>query len=94
MPQSQSKCIIVDILKSMYGINIVGIQNVFEIKKLSYSMRDSSNMVQPKRNWISLGLRSFSYVWSKLWNDLPSYLTKRLSLSLLRASCSIGVIQT
>ena len=67
------KCIILEVFISMQGINPACIQNMFEIKKSSYSLRDSSIMVQPKRNSTTFGLRSFSYFGSKLWNDLPNH---------------------
>ena len=35
-------------------------------------MRDPAKLVQPKRNWTTFGLRSFTYLGSKLWNDLPN----------------------
>ena len=73
MLHSRFKCIILEVFKSMQGINPACIQNMFEIKKSSYSMRDSSIMVQPKRNSTTFGLRSFSYFGSKLWNDLPNH---------------------
>ena len=73
MLHSRFKCIILEVFKSMQGINPACIQNMFEIKKSSYSLRDSSIMVQPKRNSTTFGLRSFSYFGSKLWNDLPNH---------------------
>ena len=74
MLHSRCKCIILEVFKSIQGINPACIQNMFEIKKSYYSMRDSSIMVQPKRNSTTFGLRSFPYFGSKLWNDLPNHL--------------------
>ena len=41
-------------------------------KYLNYELRDSSRLVQPKPRTTNFGLRSFSYLASKLWNDLPN----------------------
>ena len=57
----------------MQGINLACIQDMFDIKKSSYSVRESSLMVQPKGNTTIFGLRSFFYFGSKMWNDRPNH---------------------
>ena len=37
-------------------------------------MRDCTILEQPKKRTTNYGLRSYSYLASKLWNDLPSHL--------------------
>ena len=73
MLHSWFKCIIFEVFNSMQGINPACIQNMFEIKKSSCLMRDSSIMVQPKRNSTTFGWISFSNFGSNLWNDLPTH---------------------
>ena len=72
MLQSRLNCIILEVFKSIHNANPLCIQDMFEIKKSSYSMRDSSKLVQSKRNTTTFGLRSFTYLGSKLWDDLPN----------------------
>ena len=72
MLQSRLNCIILEVFKSIHNANPLCIQDMFEIKKSSYSVRDSSKLVQSKRNTTTFGLRSFTYLGSKLWNDLPN----------------------
>ena len=68
----------------MNNKNPLYIKGMFEIKESSYSLRDSSKLVQPKRNTTTFGLRSFTYFGSKLWNDLPIYFKDTDDLALFR----------
>ena len=70
------KCIILEVFKFTQGTILACIQNVFQIKKPSYFMRDSSKTFQSKRNPTIFGLRSLSYFGRNLWNDLPSHLNE------------------
>ena len=72
MLQSRLNCIILEVFKSVHNANPLFILDMFEIKKSSYSLRDSCKLVQSKRNTTTFGLRSFTYLGSKLWNDLPN----------------------
>ena len=84
MLQSWLNCIILEVFKSIHNSSPLYIQVMFEIKKSSYSMRDSSKLVQPKRNTTTFGLRSFTYFGSKLWNDLPIDFSETTDLPLVR----------
>ena len=44
-------------------------------------MRDSFIIEQPKRRTTTFGLRSFSYVGAKVWNELPTYLMETTDLN-------------
>ena len=70
------KCTILEVFKFIQGTILACIQNIFQIKKPSYFVRDSSITFQSKINPTIFGLRSFSYFGSKLWNDLPSHLNE------------------
>ena len=45
--------------------------DIFRQKPLEYDMRISTKVEQPVRRTTNFGLRTFSYVGAKLWNDLP-----------------------
>ena len=85
MLQFRMNCIILEVFKSIHNSSPWYIQDMFEIKKSSYSMRDSSKLVlQPKRNTTAFGLRSFTYFGSKLWNDLPIDFKETTDFALFR----------
>ena len=85
MLQFRKNCIILEVFKSIHNSSPWYIQDMFEIKKSSYSMRDSSKLIlQPKRNTTAFGLRSFTYSGSKLWNDLPIDFKERTDFALFR----------
>ena len=62
---------ILEVYKSLHGLNPACISDMFENKDTDYSFRDPSKIIQIKRNTTTFGLRSFTYLGSKLWNELP-----------------------
>ena len=84
MLQYRLNCIILEVFKSIHNSSPLYIQDMFEVKKSSYSLRDSSKLVQPKRNTTTFGLRSFTYFGSKLWNDLPIDFKETTDLALFK----------
>ena len=84
MLQSRLNCIILEVFKSIHNSSPLYIQDMFEVEKSSYSLRDSSKLVQPKRNTTTFGLRSFTYFGSKLWNDLPIDFKETTDLALFK----------
>ena len=46
---------------------------MFECKTLPYSLRDTYRIIQPMRKSTTFGIRSFTFIGAKLWNDLPSH---------------------
>ena len=46
-------------------------KDLFKIKTQPYFLRDQILLVQPYTRTTTHGLRSFSYLGSKLWNTLP-----------------------
>ena len=50
-------------------------------KSVPYRMRDSCIIELPKRRTITFGLRSFSYVGAKVWNELATYLKETSDLN-------------
>ena len=47
---------------------------MFSRKDNGYELRDPLPLVQQKHDTTNFGLRTFSYLGSKLWNDFPSSL--------------------
>ena len=63
------KLLIMETCKSFHCINANCLHGVFKFNSTSHERR-SDELIQPKRRTTSNGLRSFSYLGSKLWNDL------------------------
>ena len=61
-----------EIFKTINGINPSYLNEIFKIKDVPYGLRDNSRMDQPLRKKTNFGLRSVTYVGSKIWNSLPS----------------------
>ena len=74
MLHSRLNCILLEVFKSLKKINPTYIQDMFSLKENGYELRDPLPLVQQKHNTTNFGLRTFSYVGSKLWNDFPSVL--------------------
>ena len=74
MLRSRHNCILLEIFKSIKQKNPSYIQELISIKELPYFLRDPSLLVQAKTNTTTFGLRKFSYLGSKLWNDLDNVL--------------------
>ena len=67
---SRLKTLLLETFKSLQHTNAECLHDIFNWHKMSpYDLR-TTNIVQPKRNTTTHGLRSFSYLGSRLWNNL------------------------
>ena len=73
MLQSRLKTMIMEVFKSLKGTNPVYIQNIFTNKDQPYDLRNSYLLIQKKTQTVTFGLRTFGYLGSKMWNDLPAH---------------------
>ena len=69
--QTRLKRIAIEVYKSINGLNPSYIRSIFDIKNVPYELRDSSRLDQPLKETTNFGLRSFNYLGSKIWNNLP-----------------------
>ena len=60
------------VLKSIHSLNPPCLNDMFSNKCVPYRMHGSCIIKHPKRRTTAFGLRSFSYVGAKLWNELPT----------------------
>ena len=67
--------------KSLNALNPPCLNDILSQKCVPCRMRDSSMIEQPKRRTTTFGLRSFSYVGAKMWNELPTYLKETTDLN-------------
>ena len=63
------KCIVLEVFKSLYKLNAQCLHDMFKINKTSYDVR-VTKLEQPLRRTTNYGLRTFSYIGSRLWNLL------------------------
>ena len=63
------RSMLLHVFKSLKGMNAKYINDMYSVKQLSYSMRQSVKLVQPQRKTITVGLKTVSYLGAKLWND-------------------------
>ena len=78
----------------MQGIKPAWIQNMFEIKKTFYSNSDSSQMVQLEEAQPLSTYDPSPILEVKRATACSVFLWEPLVFSLLRISCSIGVLRT
>ena len=65
------RLLLLEIFKYVKGVNLTFLNRLFEVKDITYSLRDSYKLVKPKRKSVKYGTRTISYLGAKLWNDLP-----------------------
>ena len=68
------KRMLIEVFKCVNNLGPKCMDGIFQIKDMPYSFRNSTKLVQPKCSTTNCGLRSFSYIGVKLWNELPDEL--------------------
>ena len=73
------------VFKLINSMNPPCVNDIFSKKSVPYRMRDSCIIEQPKRRTTTFGLRSFSYVGAKVWNEVPTYLKETTDFNDLKS---------
>jgi len=63
-----------EVFKSLHDLNPVFMKDMFEVKEISYDLRDRNILHQPKFQKITYGKMTFKYYGSHIWNMLPNKL--------------------
>ena len=63
------KCLLLETFKTIRHINAECLHGIFKTHVVPYELR-TKNLVQPERKSTTYGLRSFSYLGARLWNNL------------------------
>ena len=63
------KCILLETFKSTKHLNAECLHGIFKTHVVPYDLR-TTNLSQPKRQSTTYGLRSFSYLGARLWNNI------------------------
>ncbi len=53
---------------------------MFQVKDITYNLRDSNILCQPKFNKITYGKKTFSYYGTHIWNSLPNNIKESTSI--------------
>ncbi len=54
---------------------------MFQVKDITYDLRDSNILCQRKFNKITYGKKTFSYYRTHIWNSLPNNIKESTSLN-------------
>jgi hypothetical protein len=66
------KTIASEVFKSLNDLNPIFMSEMFTVKDISYDLRDSNILFQPKFKKITYGKNTFKYYGSHIWNLLPN----------------------
>ena len=66
------KTIASEVFKSLHNLNPSFMNEMFEMKNLTYDLRDSHILFQPKFKKITYGKNTFKYYGAHIWNVLPN----------------------
>ncbi len=66
------KAIASEVFKSVNNLNPNFMNKMFQVKDITYDLRYSNILCQPKFNKIAYVKKTFSYYGIHIWNSLPS----------------------
>ena len=64
------KKVLIETFKTLKCLNPPYLHSLFALKETPYYMRNEFMLIQPKRNTVTYGIRSITYLGAKLWNDM------------------------
>ena len=67
------RCLLIEIYKTLHGLNPSFMEDIFVPKSVPYSLRDTDLLTIPKSNTVRYGVNSLTFRSSILWNNLPSF---------------------
>ncbi len=74
------KAIVSEVFKSLNNLNPNFMNKMFQVKDITYDLRDSNSLCQPKFNKITYGKTTFSYYGTYIWISLPTDIKQCTSL--------------
>ncbi len=66
------KTIAMEVFKSLHDLNPNFMKEMFNLKEMKYSLRDSNIIYQPKFKKVTYGKNTFKYYGAHIWNLLPN----------------------
>ncbi len=64
------KAIAYEVFKSLNNLNLNFMNKIFQVKDITYDLRDSNILCQPKFNKITYGKKTFRYYGTHIWTSL------------------------
>ena len=65
------KTLLMEVYKCMNNMNPAYLYELFNLKHLTYNLRDQNKCVIPKVRTVEHGMQSFAFYGSICWNKLP-----------------------
>ena len=69
MLDERYRFMLLHVFKSLKGMNAKCLNDMYSVKQLDYSMRQSVKLVQPQKTTTGVGLKTVSYLGAKPLND-------------------------
>ncbi len=79
------KTIANEVFKSVHDLNPTFMKEVFNIKEISYDLRDKYIMHLPRFNKITYGKNTFKYYGSHIWNSSPESIKTCTSIDVFKS---------
>ncbi len=80
----RSRTLATEVYKTVNGMTPNYIQEFFEVKKISYNLRDSTRTIIPKSNSRTYGLKSLKHEGNKIWIRLSVDIKTSESLAIFK----------
>ena len=77
---TRTKCLAVQVYKSVNSLSPAYLNSLFVIKECEYNLRNSISLNQPVVNTVTYGLMSLRYHGPKIWNSLSNEIKSAKSL--------------
>ncbi len=81
----RSKTIAMEDFKSLHDLNPNFMKEMFNIKELKYSPRDSNIIYQPKFEKVTNSKNKIKYYGSHIWNLLPNEIKETADISSFKS---------
>ena len=80
----RTRALAIEVFKSVNDMSPKYVQELFNIKTTTYSLRDNNRTTVPKRKTTTYGLKSLKFEGNNIWNKLPVYIKSAESLNAFK----------
>ena len=78
------KVIATEVFKSLNNLNPSFMKDMFVAKAISYDLRDSNTIFQPRFDKVTYGKNTFTYYGAHIWNILPNDVKKSTTITTFK----------
>ena len=83
--QKNLKLLMIEIYKSMNGLNPSFMKNIFVERELPYNLRTSKGIILPQAKTSSFGTENIRFIGQKIWQKLPKDVKESPTLLIFKA---------